>query len=148
MTDVIIRELQISDLENGFLESLDSLKSASHLSSEKSLQIFKNIEQNPFQIVFVAMKDSKVIGTATLILEQKFIHDGKFVGHIEDVVINQNFQKSCIGSILIKTILKRAEHEGCYKTVLNCLENVSPFYTKLGFNSHLTGMRYDHSTNN
>ena len=147
MTDVIIRELKISDLKNGFLESLDSLKTASNLSSEKSLKIFKNIEQNPFQIVFVAIKDSKVIGTATLILEQKFIHDGKYVGHIEDVVINQNFQKSCIGSLLIKTILQRAESEGCYKTVLSCLETVSPFYTKLGFNSHLTGMRYDHSKN-
>ena len=33
------------------------------------------------------------------------------------------------------------------KTVLNCLEKISPFYIKLGFVPHLTGMRYNHSKN-
>jgi glucosamine-phosphate N-acetyltransferase len=144
MDDIIIRELEIDDLKNGFLESLDSLKPASTLSEEKVLNIFQKIKKNPFQLVFVVIKKSQVIGSATLILEQKFIHDGKYVGHIEDVVINKNFQKFKIGSFLIKTILKRAESEGCYKSVLDCLDDVAPFYEKMGFVRHLKGMRFNH----
>ncbi len=144
MDDIIIRELEIDDLKNGFLESLDSLKPASTLSEEKALNIFQKIKKNPFQLVFVVIKNLQVIGSATLILEQKFIHDGKYVGHIEDVVINKNFQKSKIGSFLIKIILKRAESEGCYKSVLDCLDDVAPFYEKMGFVRHLKGMRFNH----
>lgn len=144
MDNIIIRELELHDLKNGFLESLDSLKPASTLSEKKALDIFQKIENNPFQLVFVVIKNSQVVGSATLILEQKFIHDGKYVGHIEDVVINKNFQKSKIGSKLINTILKRAENEGCYKSVLDCLDEVAPFYEKLGFVRHLKGMRFNH----
>ena len=39
MTDVKIREIEKGDLENGFLESLDSLRKASDLESEKALEI-------------------------------------------------------------------------------------------------------------
>jgi len=149
LSDLIIREIKHSDLSNGFLDSLDSLKQASNLPLTQATEIFKKIQNNPNQIVYVVLKDSKVIGAATLLIEQKFIHNGKCVGHIEDVVISKEFQKSKIGTELIKTILKRAESEGCYKTVLNCLETISPFYEKLGFIPHLKGMRYDHlkSTN-
>lgn len=149
MSNLTIREIELSDLSNGFLESLDSLKQASNLTSDQAKQIFETIKQNPSQIIYVVLKDSKVIGAATLLIEQKFIHHGKCVGHIEDVVISKEFQKSKIGTELIKTLLQRAESEGCYKTVLNCLENISPFYEKIGFIPHLKGMRYDHrkSTN-
>ena len=147
MPDILIRELESSDLSNGFLESLDDLKPASTLTITQRLEIFKKIQRSSSQIVYVILKNSKVIGTATLFIEQKFIHNGKCVGHIEDVVIKKEFQKTNFGTLLIKTLLQRAESEGCYKTVLNCLQEVSSFYTKLGFISHLTGMRYNHSKN-
>mgnify|MGYP006153335641 CR=1 FL=1 len=147
MTDIIIRELDYCDLSNGFLESLDSLKTASTLTDSQRLEIFKKIQNSSSQIIYVILKDSKVIGSATLLIEQKFIHDGKCVGHIEDVVIKKEFQKTNFGTLLIKDVLKRSESEGCYKTVLNCLEKISPFYIKLGFVPHLTGMRYNHSKN-
>jgi len=145
MDDIIIRELELNDLDNGFLESLDSLKPATTLPKKKAIEIFEKINMNPSQIIYVIEKDLQIIGSATLILEQKFIHDGKCVGHIEDVVINKKFQKLKFGSKLISKLIQRAHEEGCYKTVLDCLDDVAPFYKNLGFVPHLKGMRYNHT---
>ena len=142
MTDILIRELTKADLSNGFLETLSSLKKLSMTSSDAE-SIFENISTLPNQEIFVCVIDSKIVGTATLLTEQKFIHNGSKVGHIEDVSIHNEFQKSDIGTKLIQFLIKHAQQHGCYKVVLNCLDEIMPFYEKIGFSSHLNGMRYD-----
>lgn len=144
MINIKIRRLNENDLFCGFLTSLDSLKNASNLKPEKVNEIFKKIESSENQIVFVAVVDSKVVGTATLLLEQKFIHNGTNVGHIEDVAIHKNYQNQGIGKKLIKKILEFSANQDCYKTVLDCNDDVLPFYEKIGFKPHLKGMRFDH----
>ena len=48
-------------------------------------------------MIFVAILDGKVVGSTTLLIEPKFIHNGGLVGHIEDVVVNKEFQGQKIG---------------------------------------------------
>ena len=144
MTDVKIRELQEKDLFNGFLESLDSLRKASDLDPKKAKSIFKKIKSRSDHIIYVAVQDSKVIGSATIFIEPKFIHDGSSVGHIEDVVVRKDQQGEGIGQKLIEALLEYAEKKGCYKTVLDCKDEVMPFYKKLGFKHHSNSMRFDH----
>ena len=43
MSDIKIRDIVESDIENGFLESLDSLKPASNLDRKTALDILKRI---------------------------------------------------------------------------------------------------------
>ena len=43
MSELIIRKIIESDLENGFLESLDSLRKASNLEQSSAKNILKNI---------------------------------------------------------------------------------------------------------
>ena len=43
MSDIKIRDIVESDIENGFLESLDSLKPASNLEREIAIDILKKI---------------------------------------------------------------------------------------------------------
>ena len=119
---VKIRELQEKDLFNGFLESLDSLRKASDLTPKKAKTIFKKIKSLPDHIIYVAVNDSKIIGSATIFIETKFIHDGGKVGHIEDVVVNKKYQGEGIGLKLIKALIQYAEKKGCYKTVLDCTD--------------------------
>ena len=76
MVDITIRELQDDDLFNGFLESMDSLKLTSNLDKEKAEGIFKKINSNPNHYVYVAILDGRVVGSTTMIIEPKFIHDG------------------------------------------------------------------------
>ena len=145
MNNVIIRELESEDLFNGFLESMDSLKKASDLDKKKAEEIFKKINSNPNHYVYVAILDGKVVGSTTIIIEPKFIHDGRNVAHIEDVVISKEHQGKGIGETMIKELLKIAKESDCYKTILDCSDEVKPFYEKIGFKKHSNGMRYDHS---
>ena len=144
MTDVKIREIEKSDLEKGFLESLDSLRKASDLDPGKAKEIFENIKSNLNHKIFVAIVDEKVVGSTTLFIEPKFIHQGGLVGHIEDVVVSKEFQGKGIGEKLIEASLDFAKNNGCYKTILDCSEDIKPFYEKIGFKKHSNTMRFDH----
>ena len=144
MTDVKIRELEEKDLSSGFLESLDSLRKASDLDPKKAKEIFKKIKSDPNYTIYVAVLDSKVIGATTLLIEQKFIHKGGRVGHIEDVVVRKEYQGKGIGQKLVKALSEYAEKKGCYKTILDCTDDLVPFYEKIGFKRNSNSMRIDY----
>ncbi len=144
MDEVRIRELKENDLFQGFLESLDSLRKASELDKEKANEIFTKIKSNSNHVIFVAELDGKIVGSTTLIIEPKFIHNGGLVSHIEDVVVSKEFQGKGIGEKLILTSLDYAKNHGCYKTILDSNDEVKPFYEKIGFKVHSNSMRFNH----
>ncbi|MCE2614388.1 MAG: GNAT family N-acetyltransferase [Nitrosopumilus sp. (ex Thoosa mismalolli)] len=144
MTEPIIRELKKEDLWNGFLTSLDSLREASNIDKSKADDVFEKINSNEDYIIAVAEVDGKIVGSTTLLIEQKFIHDGGLVGHIEDVVVDKKFQGQKIGEKIMKFLLEKSKNRGCYKTILDCTDEVKPFYEKLGFKVIANEMRYDH----
>ncbi len=144
MADVIVRQIKEEDLSNGFLESLDSLRKASDIEHEKAKKVLENIQSNPNHVIFVAVLDNKIVGSTTLLIEPKFIHEGGLVGHIEDVVVTKEKQGFGIGEKLIENSLDYAKKAGCYKTILDCTDDVKPFYEKIGFKRHSNAMRFDH----
>lgn len=144
MVDIKIRELEEKDLFNGFLESLDSLRKASDLSPKKAKEIFKKIKSDKNYRIYVAVLDSKIVGTTTLFIEQKFIHEGGKVGHIEDVAVRKEYQGKGVGQKVVKALLEYAKKEGCYKTILDCTDDLIPFYEKIGFKRHSSSMRFNH----
>ncbi len=143
MNEVVIRELKKEDLWNGFLTSLDSLKEASSISKEKASEIFEKINSNPDHIIAVAEMDGKIVGSTTLLIESKFIHNGGLVGHIEDVVVDKNYQGQKIGEKIMKFLIEISKNRGCYKTILDCTDEVKPFYEKLGFKQVASELRVD-----
>jgi len=144
MIDLIIRELEEKDFANGFLTTLDVLRDTSGMSEGKALEIFKKIKSNPEHIIIIAEMEGKVVGSTTLLIEPKFIHQGGIVGHIEDVVVDKKFQGKKIGEKIITRVLEIAKNHGCYKTILDCSDNVKPFYEKLGFKHNSNELRFDH----
>ena len=132
------------DLENGFLESLDSLRQASDLEENSAKNILRKILQNDNHIIHVAELDGKIVGSTTLLIEQKFIHKGGIVGHIEDVVVKKEFWGQGIGMKLVLSLLDIAKKRQCYKTILNCEDSLIPFYEKIGFRHKSNEMRFDH----
>ncbi len=144
MSTIKIRKLQRRDIYNGFLLSLDSLRKSSHVKPKKANIIFDKILKNPDHVIYVAIDNGKVIGATTLLIEQKFIHDGGKVGHIEDVVVRKEYQGKRIGREIVSALLKYAEKKGCYKTILDCSDDLIPFYESLGFKRHSNSLRFDH----
>jgi len=145
MPEIIIREIEEDDLKNGFLETLDFLRNTSDLDKNKANEILKKIKQNPNHIIHVAIDNKKIVGSTTLLIEQKFIHNGGLVGHIEDVVVRKDYEGKGIGIKLVTSLLERAKEKNCYKTILDCKDDVKQFYERIGFKRESNGMRYDHS---
>ena len=145
MSEIKIREIEEDDLEKGFLESLDFLRKASDINKNKAKEILKKIKLNPNHIIHVAIDDKKIVGSTTLFIEQKFIHDGGLVGHIEDVVVRKDYEGQGIGMKLVSFLLDVAKQRKCYKTILNCEDSLKPFYEKIGFKKATNEMRYDHN---
>ena len=145
MPEIIIREIEEDDLEKGFLETLDFLRNASNLDKNKAREILKKIKQNTNHIIYVAIDNKKIVGSTTLLIEQKFIHDGGLVGHIEDVVVRKDYEGKGIGIKLVTSMLECAKEKNCYKTILDCKDDVKQFYERIGFKRESNGMRYDHN---
>jgi glucosamine-phosphate N-acetyltransferase len=145
MSEIIIREIEEGDLDRGFLEVLDNLRKASDLEGHKAKEVLEKIKQNPNHRIHVAVDGNKIVGTTTLFIEQKFIHGGGLVGHIEDVVVRKDCEGTGIGIKLVLSLLEYAKMRQCYKTILDCNDNVKPFYEKIGFKYESNCMRYNHN---
>ncbi|MDC0241547.1 GNAT family N-acetyltransferase [Candidatus Nitrosopelagicus sp.] len=144
MTDVKIRVIVESDIDNGFLESLDSLRKASDLDKKIGKDILRKIIANPDHVIHVAEIDGRIVGSTTLLVEQKFIHNGGRVGHIEDVVVSKEYEGRGLGIKLVSSLLEKAKVMNCYKTILDCSDELIPFYERIGFKQESNQMRYNH----
>ena len=136
-----IGELSEKDLSRGFLESLEGLGKA-ELSPAEAAKVFHGRVRAGVR-TFVARAGDQVIGTATLLIEQKFYHRGGHAGHIEDVSVHRDHQGQGVGAALVRHAVEEARRLGCYKVILNCDDRVMPFYVRLGFRRHSNGMRLD-----
>jgi glucosamine-phosphate N-acetyltransferase len=143
--NIQVKELEDDHLINSFFDTLSNLTEIgiNVYNKEFSRKIFEKIKKADNIKIFVAIKDSDIVGSITAIIEQKFVHDGGKICHIEDVVTRKGFEKLGIGSILVEKVLELAIQEKCYKVILNCSEYNSKFYEKLGFYKHDVGMRYN-----
>jgi len=74
-----------------------------------------------------------IVGTATLMIEPKFIHGGASVAHIEDVVTRKDWEHKGIATKLMVVVIKEAIRQGCYKAILDCAKKNVSFYEKLNF---------------
>jgi len=139
-----VRELRDADFEKGFLETLANLSDTGGLTPAEARRFFRAMEGGPVYNVFVAVAgDGEVIGATTLLVEQKFIHRGGLVGHIEDVVVRNGHEGKGVGGSVVRTALEKARVLGCYKVILDCKADLVDFYKKLGFIEHDVGMRID-----
>ena len=124
--------------------ALDTLRAASGLAPERALEVFRRLDGNPDCVVAVAAVGGHVVGAATLLTEHKFINQAGRAGHVEDVAVAVDQQGRGIGGALIGYLLERAAAAGCYKTILDCADDLVPFYERLGFRRRTNGMDFRH----
>jgi len=80
--------------------------------------------------IFLCYYQDKLIGTASLIIETKIIHNYGKVGMIEDVVITNSCQGKGFGKKLIHFLINKSNENKCYKTILTCNDKNLKFYQK------------------
>ena len=83
--------------------------------------------------IYLAVKDTEVIATLTLLIEPKFIHEFGSTGHIEDVVVLNQERGQGLGKILVDHAVTEARRLGCYKIILDCNDANIGFYERSGF---------------
>ena len=114
-----------------------------NLTPEEAIHIWRGRNAAGVRTVVAISDDDRVIGTASLILEHKFLHRGGTIGHIEDVSVHPNTQGQGVGSAVVRALVDLARQSGCYKVILSCNDQNLAFYSKLGFRRHDNGMRID-----
>jgi glucosamine-phosphate N-acetyltransferase len=114
LTHVYNDTLQLEDMIHNFRDYVNNLPNNNSLK--------KNI--------YLVYNENKLIGTVSLIIEQKIIHNYGKVGIIEDVVIDKSYQKKGFGKYVINQMINKSKQYNCYKVILNCKKEFIPFYEK------------------
>jgi glucosamine-phosphate N-acetyltransferase len=146
MISFLVRRIKEVDFENGFFETLSNLTTVGDIRiNEYRKEIINRIldDQNYIIIVAEEQENHTIIGTATLLIEQKFIHDGGKVGHIEDVATRAGYEGIGVGKKIIQRLIEISKDLKCYKIILDCDDKVIGFYEKLGFKKKAVMMRLD-----
>lgn len=139
--DVLIRELSGHHVNQDLLETLAALREVD-LTQNQAAEVFRSRLRAGIR-TYIALAGDRVIGTLSLLIEEKFIHQGGLVGHIEDVAVHKDHQRGGVGRLLVEHATREAAHLGCYKVILNCRPELVPFYERSGYHRHDIGMRID-----
>jgi len=135
MDNIITRPIEITDYHKEYLSLLTQLTT---LEVDKiSLDDFSNFVQHlSMRHQIIVMEDiihEKIIGTITILIENKLIHTMGKVCHIEDVVVDKAVRGQGIGKKLIDHAKEVAKVHDCYKIILDCGSHNVEFYEKCGF---------------
>jgi len=141
-----VRSLAHDDFRKGYCSLLAQLTDVGDLSEEVFAEVFELRQQQAGTYVTVVVENlesQQVVGTATLIIERKFVHGGACVGHVEDVVTDLLHRGKGIARAMVKTLELEAQKRSCYKNILDCKESNCGLYGKCGYRVCETQMRVD-----
>ena len=93
--------------------------------------------------IYLYKCSNKIVGMITLLIENKLIHGGKCIGHIEDLVVDPEYRSKSIARKLLDYVINICKQENCYKVILNCNESMIGFYNKNNFIKDAINMRYN-----
>ncbi|KAG8222129.1 hypothetical protein J437_LFUL002126 [Ladona fulva] len=135
-----VRPLKASDYDRGFVRLLGQLTDIGEISRDAFFRRFAEMKKCPNTYFVTVIEDtvtsnyaSSIIGAATLVIEQKFIHGCAMRGRLEDVVVNDTYRGRQLGKLIVATIIMLAREFSCYKISLDCKDRLIPFYQSLGF---------------
>tara|TARA_B100000902_G_C27320687_1_gene924240 strand:+ start:6358 stop:6810 length:453 start_codon:yes stop_codon:yes gene_type:complete len=122
-------------IDTEYLSKIFSIYSELTDSKEISYINFKNIITSlpEKHQIYVYKYNNKPVGLITLMIENKLIHSGGLVGHIEDLAIDKEYRNMSIGKTLIEYCIDISRKNGCYKVILNCNNELKKYYEKNNF---------------
>ncbi|XP_066931331.1 glucosamine 6-phosphate N-acetyltransferase-like [Clytia hemisphaerica] len=144
--DLILRPLEVNDHTKGYLELIfDDVETADNNERERVFEEYLSLQDTCpgtyYTIVVEDLNRNKIIASGTLIVEQKFIHEIALRGRIENMIVDQEHRRRKIGSVVLGLLTFLAEKLGCYKTTLNCTDDVALFCEKMKY-MHEAGQNF------
>ncbi|GBF99254.1 glucosamine 6-phosphate N-acetyltransferase-like [Raphidocelis subcapitata] len=131
--EIVVRQLEAGDYDKGFLGLLSQLTTVGDIDRAKFEERLKEVSSPDYYIAVAEDAASgKLLGTAALVIERKFIHGCGKVGHIEDVVVDAAARGQRLGQRLVEELVSVSRSRGCYKVILDCAEHNVAFYEKCG----------------
>ena len=142
----MIREIIKSDLNDGFFSLLAQL--SGQTTSYNPDLLWNEYTKHSNHITFVdevkeAGKLASIIATSSVLIENKFLHCGSRVGHIEDVVVDRDTRGTGLGQKIVEHCIAYCRDVGCYKVILDCSNKNVPFYINCGMYLSENCMRID-----
>ncbi|XP_046992169.1 probable glucosamine 6-phosphate N-acetyltransferase isoform X1 [Schistocerca americana] len=149
--NLLVRPLCRADYEKGFVQLLGQLTSVGDITKEQFLRRYAEMKACKNTYFITVIEDTitnRIIGAATLVIEQKFIHGCAVRGRLEDVVVNDTYRGKQLGKLIVTTVALLAKTLNCYKITLECKDKLIPFYQSIGYvlepgNSNSMSIRFD-----
>ena len=102
---MIIRNIQSNDYHLNYFDLLSQLTTVNKekITFNKFDNFIKTLNDNHF--IKVILIDNKIVASGTLFIEQKIIHGMAKVGHIEDIVVDNNCRGKGLGKRVVILVL-------------------------------------------
>jgi glucosamine-phosphate N-acetyltransferase len=104
----------------------------SKIKEEDFIDFYKNV-LNKNQYIIVIENNNKIVGSGTLLIEQKLTYGGCKLGHIENILIDKNEKGKYLGTTLVNKLVDVANKHKCYRIDLICTDKLIKFYEKMKF---------------
>ncbi|XP_077994172.1 glucosamine 6-phosphate N-acetyltransferase-like [Glandiceps talaboti] len=134
--DLVMRPLCPADFDKGFMTLLTQLTVVGDVSREQFLARYNQMKACPDTYYIVVIEDTstgKIVGTGSVIKEQKFIRACGARGKMEEFVVDSAYRGKQLGKLLFETLFLLANEIDCYKCSLTCKPENIAFYEKFGF---------------
>ena len=133
---LVLRSLHKNDYDKGYMTLLGQLTRTGDVTKERFEAQFDAMKQCPgihYIMVIEDVNNAVIVGSGTLVVERKFTHNTALRGRVEDIVVHSNYRGRHLGNLIVETATVLSQKVGCYKTSLDCLPSLKPFYEKFEF---------------
>jgi len=135
--NLILRSMQRDDFDREYLKLLEQLTIVGDdVTKEKFEERFSQMRacaQTYYVVVIEDLTIEKIVASATLVIEQKFIRHASVRGRVEDVVVNDGYRGKRLGKLLLDLLTQMSKIAGCYKVSLECKDPLKKFYEQFGY---------------
>ena len=141
--NILNKQVNINNIPDDYLSLINEFRPVDITLSQKLFSFIETLPNNHYIYVIYDNDTNETIGSITLIIEQKIIHDFGYVCHIEDVIVRKKYYNKGFGAKLLNIAKDVAQQHNCYKIILNCANNLKKFYIKNNFFESSYEMRFD-----
>jgi len=137
--DVVRKEMRIRPLDSrddfesyiSLMNELSPSIDVDRVNKEMWISFISNLSEK-HQVWVIERDDSVIIGSGTILIEPKVLHNFQSAAHIEDIVVAREYQNQGLGKKLIHHLIEVARRHDCYKIILDCKDELEPFYSRSG----------------
>ena len=110
-----------------------------NISADTYNLFISNLNPNR-HIIILYEKDNEIMGTGSLLIEPKITYNISYLGHIENIYVDEKCRNKGIGKQIVDYLVNYARENLCYRIDLACEDKLIKFYKEIGFNKQLMCM--------